>query len=88
MQLLDPAVNSISYLVLVDQILGTGSEVSSISHDVALEYVVLLLMKFDPRQMRYIGNAFIGLLEKVASGKLLPVCLWQGYIPYLSSHSC
>ena len=67
-------MNSISYLVVVDQILGTGSEASSISHDAALEYVVLLLMKFDPRQIRYVGSAFLGLLERVASGKLLPVC--------------
>lgn len=39
-----------------------------------LDKVVDFLVNFDPIDMRYVGQSLKGLLDRVATGELLPVC--------------
>ncbi|KAI3398200.1 hypothetical protein diail_9677 [Diaporthe ilicicola] len=68
LKLLDPAVNSISYLA----VFNTLSETTSFSSEQRLEALVTFLLTFDARQIRYVGNHLTTWLDKVASGTLLP----------------
>ncbi|KAJ0120110.1 cop9 signalosome complex subunit 3 [Diaporthe amygdali] len=68
LKLLDPAVNSISYLA----VFNTLSETTAFSSEQRLNALVTFLLTFDPRQIRYVGNHLTTWLDKVASGTLLP----------------
>ncbi|POS74600.1 hypothetical protein DHEL01_v207007 [Diaporthe helianthi] len=68
LQLLDPAVNSISYLA----VFNTLSESASFPANVRLRALVQFLLTFDARQIRYVGSHLTTWLDKVASGTLLP----------------
>jgi hypothetical protein len=80
-QLLDPSTNSIGYLAVLD-ILSNAVDYSSSSPTAAANHVrnaiVSFLLKFDPRQVRYVGSTLLKLLERVGSGKLFPVCKPEG----------
>lgn len=66
---MDPAVNTISYLA----VFNTIAESQAFAIEDKLEALVKLLSTFDARQIRYVGSQFSGLLDKVASGTVLPV---------------
>ncbi|KAG8158423.1 hypothetical protein KVR01_011545 [Diaporthe batatas] len=68
LQLLDPAVNSISYLA----VFNTVSESATFPPEARLEALVTFLLTFDARQIRYVGSHLTTWLDKVASGTLLP----------------
>ncbi|KUI59618.1 COP9 signalosome complex subunit 3 [Cytospora mali] len=68
LQLLDPAVNTISYLA----VFNTIAESQAYPLEEKLEALVNILSTFDARQIRYVGSQFSSLLDKVASGTILP----------------
>lgn len=68
LQLLDPAINTISYLA----VFSTIAESQALPLQEKLEALVSILSTFDPRQIRYVGSQFSSFLDKVASGTILP----------------
>ncbi|KAL1860485.1 hypothetical protein VTK73DRAFT_7298 [Phialemonium thermophilum] len=67
----DPALNSISYLVLLRSLLEAHPEAADVSDDLR-QAIVVFLLRFDPIQIRYAGSEFSSLLTVVESGTLLP----------------
>ena len=55
---------------------SSSSPTSAASH--VRNAIVSFLLKFDPRQVRYVGSTLLKLLELVGSGKLFSVCKPQG----------
>lgn len=73
LDLLDPAVHSLSYLaVLHSLVLPNAAE--SLDRTVLLEKLVRFLMGFDRVQIRYAGTHLQDVFTAVAIGNLLPVC--------------
>lgn len=70
LKLLDPSVNSLSYLAVLH-----GLFLPSLTGDRELlcEKLVIFLLSFDARQIRYAGAHLLQLLNLVAKGQLLPV---------------
>ncbi|KAI0134185.1 hypothetical protein BJ170DRAFT_189069 [Xylariales sp. AK1849] len=69
LQLLDPAVNSLSYLAVIHSLFFPNI---SADRDLLLEKLVIFLLSFDARQIRYAGVHLLEMLNLVASGQLLP----------------
>ncbi|KAI1112142.1 cop9 subunit [Nemania sp. NC0429] len=67
----DPAVNSLSYLALVHALMFP-SLASNVPRDLILEKLVTFLMSFDARQCRYAGSLLLEVMEAVGSGRVLP----------------
>ncbi|KAK3373536.1 hypothetical protein B0T24DRAFT_623694 [Lasiosphaeria ovina] len=67
----NPAVNSISYLALLQSILAS-EKTTQPQRLAVLPSVTAFLMTFDPRQIRYVGSALSRLLDLVATNELLP----------------
>ncbi|KAI0479741.1 cop9 subunit [Xylaria cf. heliscus] len=70
-EVVDPAVNSLSYLTILHALLFP-SPASSVPQDLILEKLVIFMLKFDGRQCRYAGLLLLDLMEAVGSGRLLP----------------
>ncbi|KAK0728442.1 hypothetical protein B0T26DRAFT_636879 [Lasiosphaeria miniovina] len=70
----NPAVNSISYLALLQSILAS-EKTTQPQRLAVLPRVTAFFMTFDPRQIRYVGSALSRLLDLVASNELLPVTI-------------
>lgn len=62
-------MNTISYLA----VFNTIAESQTFAHNEKGEALLDILSTFDPRQIRYVGSQFSSLLDKVASGTILPV---------------
>lgn len=70
LQLLDPAVNSLSYLVVLDSLKGYDG-ISAEDRAVA---TIQFFTSFDARQIRYAGDTFLSYLRHMASDRfILPV---------------
>ncbi|KAI1439201.1 cop9 subunit [Xylaria sp. CBS 124048] len=69
--IVDPAVNSLSYLTLLHATLFP-SPTSSLTEESILEKVVTFMMTFDGRQCRYAGPVLLDLMEAIGNGRLLP----------------
>ncbi len=72
MQILDPAVHSLSYLALLETLLPAEGQLQDVE-PVFADKIVSFLVTFDPLQMRYIGAPFTSLFTAVASGQIIPV---------------
>ncbi|POR39037.1 COP9 signalosome complex subunit 3 [Tolypocladium paradoxum] len=69
LKVLDPAVNSIGYLTILDMVLdGLGAEAAK--HSELLDKTIEFLVKFDPCQVRYVVAGFLSILDKVGAGHL------------------
>ncbi|CAJ2502862.1 Uu.00g102560.m01.CDS01 [Anthostomella pinea] len=71
LELLDPSVNSLSYLAVLYTLVIPGLA-SSASREFLLEKVTVFLMTFDGRQCRYAGSNLLEIMGAVGSGQLLP----------------
>ncbi|KAK5987264.1 COP9 signalosome complex subunit 3 [Cladobotryum mycophilum] len=69
-QLLDPELNSIGYLYILDIVHNTPTTQPAIDRKWLQDETLQFLLKFDPQQMRYVGTLFRNLLELIASGTL------------------
>ncbi|KAI1380882.1 hypothetical protein F4677DRAFT_404983 [Hypoxylon crocopeplum] len=69
--LLNPAVNSLSYLAVLHTLVVPGIP-PSVSRDVVLEKLVLFLLIFDARQCRYAGSFLQDVFLATGSGQYLP----------------
>ncbi|KAI1737552.1 cop9 subunit [Xylaria scruposa] len=69
LDVVDPAVNSLSYLTILHALIFP-SPASSVPQDFLLEKFVTFMMQFDGRQCRYAGVLLQDVME--ASGRLLP----------------
>ncbi|KAI1748052.1 cop9 subunit [Xylaria castorea] len=67
----DPAVNSLSYLTILHALIFP-SLASSVPQDFILEKLVTFMVKFDGRQCRYAGVLLLDVMEAVGSGRVLP----------------
>lgn len=72
LELVDPAVNSLSYLAIIHTLLIPGVVGP---REVLLEKVAVFLASFDARQVRYGGSHLLEILSLVGNGQLLPVSL-------------
>lgn len=79
-QLLDPAVNSISYLLVLD----TLQDYQGFPAEERAQALINFFLSFDARQIRYVGSLFSQWLKIVASERFpLPVshpsqfCMFQ-----------
>ncbi|KAI0406416.1 cop9 subunit [Xylaria palmicola] len=68
---IDPAVNSLSYLALLHALMFP-SFASDVPRDYILEKLVAFLVTFDGRQCRYAGSPLLDVMDAVGSGQLLP----------------
>ncbi|KAG5941911.1 hypothetical protein E4U59_001455 [Claviceps monticola] len=69
---LDPSLHSISYLFLLQMLTETVQNDSQVSSKLILDAIVEFIIKFDPIQIRYAGQPFRILLEKIGGGKMFP----------------
>jgi len=72
MQCLDPSINSLSYLALLDVLIPATAKPDEVDSPV-VDKIVVFLLTFDPRQIRYIGHVFSSIFGMVASGQMVPV---------------
>ncbi|KAJ3572136.1 hypothetical protein NPX13_g5154 [Xylaria arbuscula] len=72
LNVIDPAVNSLSYLALLHAVL-IPSPAAQIPREFILEKLVIFMMRLDGRQCRYAGSTLLEIMEAVGSGRLLPV---------------
>lgn len=71
LDLLDPAVNSLSYLFLLAALLPQGTKPTEYDAEFA-ERVILFFRRFDPRQIRYMGVAFSDLFSATGRRNVMP----------------
>ncbi|KAI5926982.1 hypothetical protein F4810DRAFT_651657 [Camillea tinctor] len=71
LELLSPAVNSLSYLAVLHTLV-IPSLATSMARDLLLEKLAIFLVSFDGRQCRYAGTHLHDLLSTVGSGQYLP----------------
>ncbi|KAH6697615.1 hypothetical protein F5X68DRAFT_5947 [Plectosphaerella plurivora] len=69
-QLLDPSVNSISTLLLINRLKGLEDGKSPISRPELTQLVVRFLESFDGRQIRYVGDLYLELIKELVE------CRW------------
>ncbi|KAI0535427.1 cop9 subunit [Xylaria digitata] len=67
----DPAVNSLSYLAILHALLFP-SLATKIPHHFILQKLATFMMVFDGRQCRYGGFLLLDILDAVGNGRLLP----------------
>lgn len=70
LKLLDPSINSLSYLAVLHSLFVPNL---TDDKDFLSEKLVVFLLSFDARQIRYAGAHLLQLLSLVAKGQLLPV---------------
>jgi hypothetical protein len=68
---LDPSVNSISILLLINRLKGTSN--SPVPRPELTRLVTQFLESFDGRQIRYVGDLFADLIQELVEGKWVPV---------------
>ncbi|KAH9900152.1 hypothetical protein F4778DRAFT_782266 [Xylariomycetidae sp. FL2044] len=68
---IDPSVNSLSYLAILHSQLVPGIS-NYTSRERLLEKLVIFLLTFDPRQIRYGGTLFHEIITGVENGTILP----------------
>ncbi|KAI1179225.1 hypothetical protein F4777DRAFT_534849 [Nemania sp. FL0916] len=68
---IDPAVNSLSYLTLLHALL-LPSPVTEVPQDFVLEKLVTFMMTFDGQQCRYAGTLLLDIMDAVGNGRVLP----------------
>lgn len=71
-QLLDPAVNSLSYLAVLHTLILPGLATSA-SREYLLEKLTRFLLSFDSIQIRYAGGHLQDIFVAAGNGQLLPV---------------
>ncbi|KAI1816365.1 hypothetical protein GGS20DRAFT_538678 [Poronia punctata] len=71
LNILDPAIHSLSYLAVLHQLV-VPHLATSVPQAFVLEKLVTFLMKFDGRQCRYAGSMLLDILNAVGSRTLLP----------------
>ena len=71
-QLLNPAVNSLSYLAVLHTLL-LPSPATSVPREFLLEKLVEFMLRFDAIQIRYAGSHLQDVFAAVGNGQLLPV---------------
>lgn len=71
-QLVNPSVNSIASLVILNTILHAGAPPASDLNRLR-ELIIDFIVGFDPILARYVGNSLLSLLERIATGNLFPV---------------
>ncbi|KAI0911311.1 cop9 subunit [Ustulina deusta] len=71
LNVLDPAVHSLSYLAILHALLFP-SLAARVSHDLVLTKLVTFMMIFDGRQCRYGGSVLLEVMDAVGGGRLLP----------------
>ncbi|KAI1363850.1 cop9 subunit, partial [Xylaria arbuscula] len=71
LNVIDPAVNSLSYLALLHAVL-IPSPAAQIPREFILEKLVIFMMRLDGRQCRYAGSTLLEIMEAVGTGRLLP----------------
>ncbi|KAI5858168.1 hypothetical protein GGS23DRAFT_586879 [Durotheca rogersii] len=71
LELLDPAVNSLSYLAVLHALIFPRPD-PSVSIDVILDALVSFLLSFDGRQCRYARGHLQDIFNAAGSGQLLP----------------
>ncbi|KAG6085308.1 hypothetical protein E4U15_001275 [Claviceps sp. LM218 group G6] len=69
---LDPSLHSISYLFILQMLTETVQNNSQVSSKLILDAIVEFIIKFDPIQIRYAGQPFRILLEKIGGGQMFP----------------
>ncbi|KAI1150692.1 cop9 subunit [Nemania diffusa] len=69
--LVDPAVNSLSYLAILHAVMFP-SFASNLPQIFILEQITTFMMSFDGRQCRYAGSLLLDLMDAVGSGRILP----------------
>lgn len=69
---LDPEVNSLSYLAVLHSLIVPGIREST-PRDLVLEKLVIFLTTFDARQSRYAGRHLLDVFHAAGSGQFLPV---------------
>lgn len=70
-QVLNPAVNSLSYLAILDLFI---QDVNAASPEQRATAIISFYTSFDPRQIRYAGQMFTSCLKTMISGTFpLPV---------------
>ncbi|KAI2638950.1 hypothetical protein GGS26DRAFT_543341 [Hypomontagnella submonticulosa] len=68
---LDPEVNSLSYLAVLHSLIVPGIREST-PRDLVLEKLVIFLTTFDARQSRYAGRHLLDVFHAAGSGQFLP----------------
>ncbi|PHH90703.1 hypothetical protein CDD83_2890 [Cordyceps sp. RAO-2017] len=68
LQTLDPTLNTIGYLAVLDMLRSKKVQLSAQLRDMTQE----LLLKFDPCQVRYVGSMFLSLVERLGCSALFP----------------
>ncbi|KAF5010012.1 hypothetical protein FDECE_3791 [Fusarium decemcellulare] len=67
---LDPSVDSIAFLAILQASLELSSPPPGISRTALLDETLRFLLNFDPIQIRYVGTSLRRLLENVATGRI------------------
>ncbi|VUC22645.1 unnamed protein product [Clonostachys rosea] len=70
LKLIDPAKNSIGYLFVLNTLVNATE--LRIGRSSLLDAIIVILLSFDPIQVRYVGNLLLHLLEAVGTAKLFP----------------
>ena len=73
LQFLDPAVNSLSYLALLELLTTANSPKDT--DPAVVDKIVVFLLTFDARQIRHAGSIFSNLFGLIGSGQAAPVRL-------------
>jgi len=79
-QCLNPAVNSFSYLALLDLVLPHGTAPQEVAEAV-VDKIVTFLLTFDARQIRFAGSMFSSIFGLVATGQMVPVWYPKSWYP-------
>ncbi|KAK2597459.1 hypothetical protein QQS21_005929 [Conoideocrella luteorostrata] len=69
---IDPSVHSIGFIFILQIISEPTNAALSATHQVLLDGMLDFLLKFDPVQVRYVGQHLLSLLNQVATGQVFP----------------
>lgn len=72
-QIVNPATHSVAFLAILNTLKRLDDTGRSIPADAFREYTLKFLLSFDPRQIRYVGDAFSDLVKDVVDCKFYPV---------------
>ncbi|KAJ9156516.1 COP9 signalosome complex subunit 3 [Pleurostoma richardsiae] len=73
LNLLDPSTNSISYVLLVEALMGPVFDgKSTITSDDLVDRILAFLLLFDAQQMRYAGSSLTNVLNRAITASIFP----------------
>ncbi|TDZ49505.1 COP9 signalosome complex subunit 3 [Colletotrichum trifolii] len=72
LKIVNPTEHSISHLAILNTLKLSALSDRSIPSDDFHEYILRFLLSFDPRQIRYVGDVFLHLLQDVLDCKFFP----------------